>query len=149
MNPDQRQFGQRLADVTYVDRPSAYAVILRSPNEVAVVRTPRGCFLPGGGIEAGETPMHAVVRESLEECGLRVLVTRHLGDADQLIFTPGNAQGWRKRCTFFLAEIEAASSQRREADHALLWLARDDAIAHLAHESQQWAVTLATKSAVI
>ena len=141
MNQRSREFGERVSDVTYVDRPSAYAVIIRGATEVAVVQTPRGCFLPGGGRDEGETPVQAVVREALEECGLRIRIIRHLGDADQLVFTRRHANGWRKRCQFFSAAIDVAEPcECQEADHVLLWLPLDDALARLAHESQRWAV---------
>lgn len=135
-----RQFGERLSHVHYVDRPSAYAVIFRGAGEVAVVSTPHGCFLPGGGIESGETPMQTIIRESLEECGLQIRVIKPVGCADQFVFTPGSANGWCKRSEFFLAEINAPPCERKEIDHSLIWLARKDAVARLAHESQRWAV---------
>lgn len=65
-------FGERVAGASYALRPSAYALIRNEFGQVAVVRTAQGVFLPGGGIEAGETPEQAVQREVLEECGLGI-----------------------------------------------------------------------------
>jgi 8-oxo-dGTP diphosphatase len=93
-----------------------------------------------GKINPGETPARAVVREALEECGLEVRVTGHLGDADQVVFTPGHAHGWRKRCTFFSADAGPAAAEPREVDHVLVWLAPGDAVARLTFVSHQWAV---------
>ncbi len=47
--------------------------------------------LPGGGVESGELPSEAVIREVLEETGLRVAVERLVGvygkaDKDELVF---------------------------------------------------------------
>ena len=50
-------------------RRGAYAVTLDPEGRIAVNRNPRGLFLPGGGIEAGETPEDALARELREECG--------------------------------------------------------------------------------
>ena len=49
---------------------------------------------PGGGVDAGETPEQAVVREMAEETGLRVVVRRKLAD----VWFKGNRQ------EFFLVE---------------------------------------------
>ena len=50
--------------------------------------------LPGGGVEAGESPSEAVVREVSEETGLRVRVKRLVGvysDPNQLVmYVDGN-----------------------------------------------------------
>lgn len=62
-------FGKRRADCAYARRPSAYALVRNAIGEWAVVRTPHGCFLPGGGMEGSETPQKTVEREAREECG--------------------------------------------------------------------------------
>lgn len=63
-------------------RIAAYGVCLDADGRVLLVRASTdslhtGCWLlPGGGIEHGEHPADAVVREIAEETGLRVAVTR-------------------------------------------------------------------------
>src|SRR5262245_58989496 len=59
----------------------AVAVILDAEGRVLLCHR-RDCDLwnlPGGGMEAGETPWQAVVREVKEEVGLDVVVTRLAG----------------------------------------------------------------------
>ena len=48
--------------------------------------------LPGGGLEFGERPEEAVVREVLEETGLEVVVGDLLGVDTRLLRWPGHAQ---------------------------------------------------------
>jgi 8-oxo-dGTP diphosphatase len=67
-------FGSRVEGCPYIVRPSAYAIVIRGANEVAVARTEAGCFLPGGGVEAGEDFKRAIEREAVEECGLVLTV---------------------------------------------------------------------------
>src|SRR5262245_4885448 len=63
-------------------RIAAYGVCLDADGRVLLVRLSaeslnEGCWmLPGGGIEHGEHPADAVVREIAEETGLRVEVIR-------------------------------------------------------------------------
>lgn len=57
------------ASVVCVDRAQLLCVRMRDP-QTRVVRL----FVPGGAIEAGETPTIAAARETLEETGYRVRV---------------------------------------------------------------------------
>jgi 8-oxo-dGTP pyrophosphatase MutT (NUDIX family) len=58
-------FGSQVAGVAYKDCPAAYAVIRDQQGRVAAVHARLGYFLPGGGIDAGETPEATVERELL------------------------------------------------------------------------------------
>jgi predicted acetyltransferase/8-oxo-dGTP pyrophosphatase MutT (NUDIX family) len=65
--------------------PRAVAVVLRGNKVLVIVRRLDGreyAVLPGGGIEPGETPEQAAVRELAEECSLTGTVVRHLFDGD-------------------------------------------------------------------
>ena len=71
------------------DRPGAIAYVTRAaPMEwelllFDVIGQPQfTAVVPGGGIEPGETPDEAAVRETLEETGLHVRVLRELGVDD-------------------------------------------------------------------
>lgn len=65
-------------------RPVAMSVIADAGRVLLIRRRKReGDLLwafPGGGIEEGETPQQAAVREAAEEVGLVVSVSRVLGD---------------------------------------------------------------------
>ena len=58
-------FGDRRATSQPTPRPSAYVLIADESGRVAVVRTGVGVFLPGGGIESGESPEVAAARKYL------------------------------------------------------------------------------------
>jgi len=121
----------------YRVRPSAYAVILDGAGAVAVVFTPEGVFLPGGGVEAGETPAQAVARETLEECGLVVRPEGELGRAVQLAYSVKERRYYEKRSVFFRAVVEG-QGVAVEVDHRLVWLEPSAAAAQMSHESHAW-----------
>lgn len=131
-------FGQPLAGVTYKHRPSAYAVVMNE-GKIAVARTPLACYLPGGGIDPGETPEQTVRREGAEECGLLLTPHRFLGKAVEICYAEDENQYFEKHSTFFAAQI-VGSTTKTEADHELLWLGAQDAIQSLSHGSHRWAV---------
>jgi ADP-ribose pyrophosphatase YjhB (NUDIX family) len=65
-----------------VQRPAAYAVVVRDGEALLTRVTGHGVWtLPGGGIDHGEHPDDAVRRETLEETGLD-LVSARLFDVD-------------------------------------------------------------------
>lgn len=135
-----RVFGTPVHGANYVLRPGAYSVIRSSTGKIAVVTTPAGCFLPGGGQEKGESLEEAATREAAEECGLRIRIGSRIGVADELVYSADERTYFRKRCAFFLARVVASDVNPAESDHLLTWLKPDEAIRRLTHESQRWAV---------
>jgi 8-oxo-dGTP diphosphatase len=126
-------FGTRVERVRYVHRPSAYVIVRDADERIAVVRTRKGTFLPGGGIEEGESPESAARREVAEECGLLVEVREAIGRATQIV------KRFEKDSVFFAGTV-IGSGEQTETDHELLWLEAGDAVALLTHESHRWAV---------
>jgi 8-oxo-dGTP diphosphatase len=131
-------FGERVAGKRYVVRACAYVVIKNDRACVAVVETPLGRFLPGGGINDDETPEEAVCREALEECGLQIRPGRRIAEATQLVHSRAEKTHFEKRSVFLNAELVAPSTSPVEVDHRLLWVAPEIASDQMAHESHAW-----------
>jgi len=103
----------------------------------ALIRTPRGFYLPGGGIEAGETPAQAIKREATEESGLILEARTLLGNAVEIVYSAEENVCFEKRCVFIEAEV-LSQIPLHESDHDLIWVDLDQAISVLSHESHRW-----------
>lgn len=123
-----------------VRRPSAYGLTTNAAGQLAIVRTSLGLFLPGGGIDAGESPGETVVREFWEECGLEVTPGTWSARAIECVYSPNDRVVYEKLSSF----IDAACSERRgvgqEPDHELEWVSVEIAAATLRDPSHRWAV---------
>src|SRR3954470_15023671 len=65
--------------------PRAVAVVVRGAKLLVIARRLDGqeyAVLPGGGIEPGESPEQAAVRELAEECSLEGIAVRRLFDGE-------------------------------------------------------------------
>lgn len=134
-------FGKRIKGIPFIKRPSAYALVRNAQGELATARTKRGWFLPGGGIDEGETPEEAAVRETAEECGLIIQPIRLVGKALEIVHVPKRRACVGKDSLFFEADL-AGTTERTETDHELAWLTIDRARELLTDQSHCWAVSL-------
>jgi 8-oxo-dGTP diphosphatase len=133
-------FGERPEAETCLIRPSAYGFIADGDGRLAVVRTGQGTFLPGGGVEAGETPEDAIEREAREECGLVVRPGGWTVRAIQFVHSVPERVHFEKRSTFMVAALEGSVSAARDDDHELVWDDLETAARSLSPPSHGWAV---------
>jgi 8-oxo-dGTP diphosphatase len=115
-------------------------VIENDLGQFAVVRTPEGAYLPGGGTDPGETPCDTVIRETLEECGLAVRIGSWTTAAVQFAWSEAEQTFFEKRCTFVDAFVLRRDASRLEANHEVLWEDLDRAAETLTHEAHVWAL---------
>lgn len=80
-------FGTKLPGVEYRLRPGAYALVYDERGRVAIVHEEGDWYLPGGGLEAGETAEQALVREVREECGCGVEIVGEFAGAVEFLET--------------------------------------------------------------
>ena len=133
-------FTQPDARAPFVSRPSAYALIEDGEHRLAIVRTPQGTVLPGGGIEGRETPERAIEREAREECGFEVRVGRWSVRAIQRAYSAPEKTHFEKPSTFCDARVTRRGLAAVELDHEVAWVTHAEARELLSHESQRWAV---------
>ena len=142
--PAPLQFGDPEPGVAYRDRPAAFGVVVRD-GKIALVRVtlpdrPPFFDLPGGALEAGESPEQAMVREFGEETGLVVKAGAPLLRADQYL-RKSDGEPVNNRSSVFRADLVGQNpSLKIEDDHELTWMAPDEALRRLRHDSHAWAV---------
>src|SRR5258708_29725587 len=93
-------FGAPPIDVSAIVRPSAYDIVRDGLGRLAVVHTPIGLSLPGGGRDGPETPEATVVRETREECGLDLRIGPWRRTAIEHVFSHSEQMQFEKRNTF-------------------------------------------------
>jgi 8-oxo-dGTP pyrophosphatase MutT (NUDIX family) len=98
----QHVFGEQVDGQTYHARRAVYAVIPDSDGRVAAVRYRGNLFLPGGGIEGGETPEQALVREVAEECAQRLHIAGKMGEALQYFYAPSEGTYFAMHAVFYV-----------------------------------------------
>lgn len=142
---DAPVFGQPPSRTRVRIRPSAYAILRNDRGEFAVVRSREGIFLPGGGMDEGETLHETVLRETLEECGLAIRIGSWTTTAIQFAWSETEQIYFEKRSTFVDATVVSPDTSRIEPDHEVLWVDADRACELLTHESHGWAVRAALR----
>lgn len=146
------EFGERLEGIDYEPRPGAYGIGFRKVKQsvegrvvdevlqLGLVHTPRGRFLPGGGIEGGESHEEAIKREFIEEIGRDVKVLSFVTQANQAGLTPRTQRYVVLQGYFYLVEILGPKGQQVEEDHELRWIDLDEALTSLRLMNQSYAV---------
>ena len=135
-----REFGTRLDGKKYIDRPGVYAVIEDNHKQIAVIETSNGYFLPGGGVDSGETEVEALKREIIEEIGYQVLELAEIGEAVEYIKAHTDGKYYRIHSRFYKVQIDSKIGEGLEKDHRLVWLRQGDALKLLMRQSQVWAI---------
>jgi 8-oxo-dGTP diphosphatase len=133
-------FGEKIDGVAYKDLPCARGIFQNEKGEFGFVNVNGQYFLVGGGIEEGETPEQAVVREFREEIGAEIKIIRKIGEAEDYLFGKKEEAYFRKIQTFFVVEIIGDIKGGIEDNHKLVWATIDSAETFILQKSQAWAI---------
>lgn len=139
-----RQFGKADPGKVYRERPAAFGIVDRD-SRIALVRVERPGLepwfdLPGGALDEGETYEQAMIREVGEEAGLLVQVGEQFAEANQY-FIRDDGEAVNNLCKFYEAHFTREDPKlKKDADHTLIWMPPEPALAALRHEAHAWAL---------
>jgi 8-oxo-dGTP diphosphatase len=137
---DEKIFGVKLKNIEWRSRKAVYGIAINNENEIAVIKTPTGFFLPGGGMEGTERYVECLKREFLEETGHEIEVGDFIGRAS-LYHTTRTNEYIHGIGYFYTVSLKCKRNHKTEHDHELRWLEADECIKSLFLEHQSWAVS--------
>jgi len=125
-------------NVEYTDREGAYLILIRD-NQVGVVKTPKGFFLLGGGLENGESHIECIERECIEEAGVAVVVKDKICSAET--YCRHDIIGYFHPIqTYYIGELVSKVASPIEKDHEFMWIEYDELKGKMYVEMQNWAL---------
>lgn len=130
-------FGEK-APVPYYDRKGAYLIPVKD-NKIAVVKTPKGLFFLGGGLENGETDEACIRRECLEEAGITVTIGEKICSAETFTTHP-RLGPFHPIQTYYAGEILKQVQLPLGKDRTLLFGSFQELDGKLFAEMQNWAL---------
>ena len=129
-----RGYRSPVPEPTLRTRVAAYG-LAQTDGKVLLVRAsassgvPGTWWLPGGGVEFGEPPEQAVVREFMEEAGVLVRAGRVLKVLSELADRPDGQE--RLHTVRVIYEVELVAGSLRAEEHGttdeVLWVDKADA----------------------
>lgn len=122
----------------YIDREGAYLVPVNS-KKVGVIKTPKGYFLLGGGLDENENHEDCIKRECLEETGYTAVIKRKICLAETYTVHPKFGY-FHPVQSYYIGELKEKVSEPTEADHTLLWFEYDEIKGKMFLEMQNWAL---------
>ena len=144
-----RRFGTPpLANQTYTPRPGVYAIIDAGDGILATLQDDPSdpeLQLPGGGIDPGESPQRALVREVMEETGYRIHSPRRLGMFHRFTYMPEYNLYAHKHCHIYLAKLAPRHGPPTDAGHVPVFLPWDVAAERLAVAGDRFFISQAIR----
>ena len=125
-------------NVEYLDREGAYLIPCRN-HKVGVVKTSKGYFFLGGGLQCGESHMDCIKRECLEEIGYLSFVGEKVCSAETYM-KHESLRYFHPIQTYYFGDLLDEVSTPIETDHILCWIEYEQLKENMFVEMQNWAL---------
>lgn len=132
-----RVFGTR-ENVKYTDREGAYLIPFRN-DQVGVVRTPKGFFFLGGGLDDGESHIECIERECVEEAGCEVSIKDEVCSAETY-YKHERIGYFHPIQTYYMGDVVVKGHAPLESDHEFMWVEYEALKGKMYLEMQNWAL---------
>ena len=136
-----KEFGDILDGQKYRDREAVYGLLYDESGQIAIINTPRGYFLPGGGIEKDESHQICIQREFLEETGCGIEVGEYIGCGILYGFAPSLETYLKMIEYFYKVSLSGEEQEKKEDDHEMIWIDICEAEKSMLLEHQSWAIS--------
>ena len=125
-------------NVEYLDREGAY-IIPYCNGKIAVVKTAKGYFFLGGGLEGNESHLDCIERECREEAGVFPCVEGKLCSAEAYVKHPTIGY-FHPIQTYYFGKLSNERTTPTEHDHILCWIEYEQLKGKMFVEMQNWAL---------
>jgi len=125
----------------YYDREGAYVIPIKD-NKVCIVKTPKGYFLIGGGMDTGESETDCIIRECLEETGCNVIIKEKIASAETFCKHP-KVKFFHPIQHYYIGELSNKIQEPIESDHELIWVNVNEIKGKMFAPMQEWAIQIA------
>lgn len=139
---ESKIFGKK-ENARYLDREGAYFIPCQG-NRIGVVKTPKGYFLLGGGMENGESHLECIQRECLEEAGYCVWVKNLLCSAESYMKHPTIGY-FHPIQNYYIGQLLEKVAEPIEKDHIFCWVEYAQLKGKMYLEMQNWALDVLFK----
>lgn len=122
----------------YIDREGVYLIPIHN-SKIGVIKTAKGYFLLGGGLDGNESHEDCVKRECIEETGYIAVVKDKICSAETYTTHPKLGY-FHPIQSYYVGELKEKVSEPIETDHILMWVRYDDIKGKMFAEMQNWAL---------
>lgn len=122
----------------YIDRAGAYLIPVNN-GKIGVIKTDKGYFLLGGGLNKNETDEECIKRECLEETGYTVVIKEKICSAETFAIHPKLGY-FHPIQSYYIGELKEKVSEPTESDHLLMWFDYENIKGKMFAEMQNWAL---------